>query len=187
MIFDAKKLKKLNNPERSEWIPVNGLWETLGLDDPGILVDLGAGTGFFTAPLAALAPETRIYALDVQQEMISYMEEKMPENVVPLLIDGRKIPLEENSVDGLLCINVYHEIPDRPAMLKEIRRILKPDGVLLLLDWEKESPVLKDGPPLERRIPAALMVEELVEAGFHGIESFYRFNSHTALRGVKPL
>ncbi len=186
MIFDAKKLRKLNNPERAEWIPFDKLRNALGLESPEVLVDFGAGTGFFTAPLARDEPGIRFYALDVQQEMISYLKKEMPSNVEAVLIDGKRISLEENGADGLICINVYHEIPERDVLLTEFYRVLKPRGVLLVIDWEKENPILKDGPPLERRVAASDMVQEMAEAGFREIEPVYGFNSHTALRAVKP-
>ena len=118
--------------------------------------------------------------------MISYLKKEMPSNVEAVLIDGKRISLEENGADGLICINVYHEIPERDVLLTEFYRVLKPRGVLLVIDWEKENPILKDGPPLERRVAASDMVQEMAEAGFREIEPVYGFNSHTALRAVKP-
>lgn len=186
MIFDSKNLRKLNNPVRKEWIPPSAIWESLDLDAPEVLIDYGAGTGFITEDLAGYAPDAEIHAIDIQEEMIAYLRTHMPENVHPILIEGIEIPLKDNSADALWSIAVYHELGDSEAFLKETFRVLKPGGVILIIDWEKEDPELQAGPPLSERIGAPQLIREIIDCGFREITSIHEFNSHIGIRALKP-
>jgi len=180
-------LHKLNNPERLNWLPPEEIWKFLGLENPRVLVDFGAGTGLITARLAEFAPRADIHALDIQPEMIEYLTAHMPDTVTPMLINGTTIPLGDETVDALWNIAVYHELEDREFFLSEVYRILKPGGKLLVIDWEKESPLLSAGPPLEHRIPLDWIIAELKDSGFTEIRTLQSFKSHIGVCGEKPV
>lgn len=187
MIFDYKQLEKLNNPVRKQWLPPEIIWKSLDIKSPEVLVDFGAGTGYLTRDLAASAPAAVIHALDIQQAMIDYLNAQMPGNVHPVLINSIQIPLKDNSVDALWSITVYHELSDTEKFLKESFRVLKPGGVLLIIDWEKENPEMKKaGPPISERVPASQLIREIIDSGFREITSVQEFNSHICLRALKP-
>jgi ubiquinone/menaquinone biosynthesis C-methylase UbiE len=107
--------------------------------------DLGCGNGFYTLPMAALVGEKgRVYAVDIQQEMLHLLDERAKDaghaNIDPVLgspIDPR---LPEGKLDLILLVDVYHEMSHPEQMLAAMRRALKPDGRLVLVEFRLEDP-----------------------------------------------
>src|SRR5699024_226110 len=73
-------------------------------------------------------------------------------------------PIHDQSVDKVLVSQVIHEVPSLEYALNEIKRILKPDGVLFLIEFHGNAS--SDGPPMHIRIPSETMTKSLQEAGF---------------------
>jgi predicted methyltransferase len=117
---------------------------TMGLRDGDVVADLGAGTGYFTRPMAAaVAPSGRVYAVDIQPEMIALLKRSVEKagiaNVVPVLgaADDPRLPRE--SLDWLLLVDVYHEFQQPKAMLARMREALKPTGRVALIEYRLEG------------------------------------------------
>ncbi len=125
----------LNSPLRQKMQPPE---QVVGWMDirPGMQVlELGPGPGTFTFEAAKLAgPEGQVYAVDIQPQMIAKLEAEIKRrgisNVVPKLASAYELPLPAASVDRAFMITVLCEIPDRQRALGEIKRVLKPDGLL---------------------------------------------------------
>lgn len=111
---------------------------------PGSTVaDLGAGTGAFSFPLAAkVGPTGKVYACEVQADIMSRLESEIRDhgttNIIPVhanieLLQGTR--LRDASVDWVVLANVLFQVEDRDTCLEEIKRILKPEGAVLLIDW----------------------------------------------------
>jgi ubiquinone/menaquinone biosynthesis C-methylase UbiE len=101
------------------------------------LLELGVGTGYYTCELAEwVAPEGTLELFDLQQEFLDHTMRAAAArgltNLVPTQGDARQLPYEDNSIDGVILTAVLGEIPDRTAALREIRRVLKPEGRLLV-------------------------------------------------------
>jgi ubiquinone/menaquinone biosynthesis C-methylase UbiE len=113
---------------------------------PGLVVaDVGAGSGYMTVRMAQrVGAEGRVYATDIQPEMIELLEERLADeritNVVPVLglVDDPKLP--DSAIDLELLVDVYHELSEPQKMLRGLRRALKPGGRLVLLEYRKEDP-----------------------------------------------
>ena len=121
------------------------------------VADIGAGTGYFTIPLArAVLPGGRVFAIDLQPEMLDLLRARVPPDLPVALVDGEatRTTLPDTCVDLVLFANVWHELDDHPAALAEAARILGPGGRIAILDWRKEVEQHL-GPPLEHRIPPA--------------------------------
>lgn len=135
----------------------------------------GAGTGYFTLPIAArIAPAGRVFAVDVSPEMLARLHEKLAEaaltNVQCVEAEASATTLPPNSCDCVLLANVWHEFDGHAAVLAEARRILRPGAHLAILDWRPDvEPV--HGPPLEHRISAASARQALAQAGFTPADS----------------
>ena len=118
------------------WIhPLRETVEKFGLKPGDTALELGPGPGYFTAEAArVVGPEGRVVCLDLQPEMIAMLRERLDEQVIanahPAVSDATKLPLADRSVDAAFLVTVLGEIPDRPAALAELRRVLKPGGVL---------------------------------------------------------
>jgi ubiquinone/menaquinone biosynthesis C-methylase UbiE len=101
------------------------------------LLELGVGTGYYSLELAEwVGPEGTLELFDLQQEFLDHVmrgaEERGLRNLVPTRGDATDLPYDDASVDGVILTAVLGEIPDSAAALREIRRVLKPDGRLVV-------------------------------------------------------
>jgi ubiquinone/menaquinone biosynthesis C-methylase UbiE len=101
------------------------------------ILEVGPGTGYYTLDLAGwVGPEGTIEIFDLQQEMLDHTMRRAGErglaNVVPTQGDATELPYGDDSFDGALLVTVLGEIPDREAALRELRRVLKPRGRLVV-------------------------------------------------------
>jgi ubiquinone/menaquinone biosynthesis C-methylase UbiE len=101
------------------------------------ILELGPGTGYYTLPIAArLEPNGTLEILDVRQTFLDHTVERARRsglyNVVPARGDGSSLPYSDDSFDAAYLVSVLGEIPDPPAALRELRRVLKPDGRLVV-------------------------------------------------------
>jgi ubiquinone/menaquinone biosynthesis C-methylase UbiE len=101
------------------------------------VLEIGPGTGYYTLDLAQwVVPAGTVEIFDLQQEFLDHTMrragERGIENVVPTQGDATALPYEDGSIDAVVLTAVLGEIPDRPAALGEIRRILAPAGRLVV-------------------------------------------------------
>lgn len=168
--FDMSKLERLNDPARFESLPPEVFWRALGFP-VGTIVEVGAGTGLFASAFAALAPEATIYAADMAPQMIEWMREHRSEvacgRIVPVLAAESSVPLPDATADAVYMVNLHHELADPAASYAEARRLLKPGGHLLVVDWAaRETP---KGPPPEIRVTGDELRILLEAAGFAAV------------------
>lgn len=165
--FDPAKAENLLAPERYQKIKPDILLQKLGVPPGSTILDLGCGNGFFTFPAsAAMGENGMIIAADTSGEMLQLLSDRNPrDNVQVLQVGEVEMDVDSASVDGAVLINIYHEFQDRAANLNELKRVFKPNGRVLILDW---SPAVEhtSGPPLESRIDVKTAIAELVSSGF---------------------
>ena len=167
--FDPKKIHKLTDPGRKAFQDPEAIWDTLNLSPPEVLVDIGAGAGFFAMPFSDKVPEATIYACDTAPELTGWMEANIPSRYTGRIriirSEENSIPLADGIADLVYMINLHHELDEPLTMLKECWRLLKPGGSILIIDWKKEETPM--GPPLSIRIPPKVVHEQLQQADFH--------------------
>ncbi len=186
--FDPAKLQKLNDPGRLDTLKPDVMWNALGLGDPRTLVEIGAGTGVFAAEFARRAPHAVVYAADTAHEMVDWMRENRPEvaagRVVPLRSGEDTLPLESGIADAVYMVNLHHELAAPDAIYAEAFRLLRPSGRVLVVDW---APVdTPKGPPAAVRVPATVLVDFLLRAGFSGVEVHSGLPWHSIVTGSRP-
>jgi len=153
----------------------------------GNFVDIGAGSGYFTKELLNFTKDSIIFALDIQQKMLDYISENMPDNIKPKLISDGIFPIENSSIDAVWSINVYHEIKDLSLFLSETKRILNPGGRLLIVDWDKNLDACEHGPKYETRIDSKQIIKELTEAGLIDSNCITKgLTNHYAITAANP-
>ena len=116
------------------------LLELLAPEPGERILEIGPGTGLFTVPVArAVRPGGTVDVLDVQHEMLDHTvraaAEQQLDNVRPTRGDARTLPYPDASFDAAFLVTALGEIPDRAAALRELRRVLKPGGRLVVGEW----------------------------------------------------
>ncbi len=133
-----------------------------------IVVDVGCGPGYFTIPLAKYLFDGKVYATDIQQEMLDYTQKSLENvrlsNVEIMLSKEKKLPLKKDSVDGALVSFVFQEATAPNALLKDIRRCLHKSGWMAIVEWHKRE--MEEGPPLDQRIDESDMRSMTDKLGF---------------------
>jgi ubiquinone/menaquinone biosynthesis C-methylase UbiE len=134
-----------------------------------VVADIGAGTGYYTFPIAAKVPQGKVYAVEIQQSAISYLQQRSKQlnlNNVVVVKGGEKSPnLPDNDIDLAIMVDVYHELSYPHEMLQAIRRSLKKGGKLLLLEYRAEDPTIEIKPLHKTSIYQ--LNKELKANGFH--------------------
>jgi len=182
--FNPKQLAKLNNPERLKTLNPNVIWDALDMQNPKVLIDIGAGTGFFTKEFSKKLPDGKIYACDSSDVMIQWMQENITDkNTLPLQCSEASIDLPDGIADLIYMINVHHEILKPKKLLVEANRLLKTGGKIAIIDWKAEE--MQDGPPLKIRIKDEIIVEQLLKTGFINIVKHKVLSLHSFITGQK--
>jgi ubiquinone/menaquinone biosynthesis C-methylase UbiE len=101
------------------------------------LLEVGPGTGYYTLPVAGwVSPGGRLDVLDLQQEMLDHTLRRAQEhgidNITAKLSDARELPYADDSFDGAYLVTVLGEIPDQEAALRELARVVKPGGRIVV-------------------------------------------------------
>jgi ubiquinone/menaquinone biosynthesis C-methylase UbiE len=184
--FDPAKLHKLNDPKRLEYLNPELIWETLALPDPHVLVDIGAGTGFFAA-LFAKKIAGRVYACDISDVMIAWMKENLlpqtDDKVIPVKMEESSVPLPEGIADLVYMINLHHELEEPEKVISEAHRVLKKGGILAIIDWKREE--TPEGPPLSIRVSEEDIRRQAAAGGFSNVAAHRVLGFHSFVTGVK--
>ncbi len=165
--FDPQRADKLIAPERYQELKPDVLLQKLGVAPGGTILDLGCANGFFTLPAAAAMGENgMVIAADVSEQMLTLLNRRMPpDNVQVLQVEEVAMEIENDSVDGAVIISLYHEFKTPGDNLKELKRVLKPGGKALFLDWDPLSD-RERGPRQSHRVSQSDAVNALEAEGF---------------------
>ena len=118
--------------------------ENLELKEDAVVADIGAGSGYFSFLLASLVPEGKVVAVDIQREMLDFIEAKKKLKRVANIethlgtIEDTRLP--EESVDLVLMVDAYHEFSHPREMAESIVEGLKSGGRVILLEYRGEDP-----------------------------------------------
>jgi SAM-dependent methyltransferase len=167
-LFPPQNLGLLEGPDRDAWQKPDQIMDALEIADGSAVADLGAGGGWFTIRLARrVGPNGVVYAEDIQKQMLEATFRRVAReglrNVRTVLgtADDPRLPLE--SLDAVLILDVYHEMEDPVALLRNLRRSLKPAGRVGIVDYKKDG--YGPGPALEDRVEPDAIVRDAAAAG----------------------
>lgn len=158
--------KKFDDPARDKWQMPDQVIAALKIAPSDKIADIGAGTGYFSLRIAKAFPQAKVYATDVEDDMVSYMLEQTRqrklENHKPIKIQPASANLPEK-VNLAIVVDTYHHIDDRIEYFAHLRNVLAPRGRVAIIDFTAESP---EGPPAEHRISPEQMRDEMQKAGY---------------------
>ena len=165
--FDPKEsAKSFDDPARDAWQMPARVIEALELKRGQIVADIGAGTGYFSVRLAKSEAAPRVYAVDIEPSMVSYLQDRAARehlsNIVAVQAAADNPNLPE-PVDLVLIVDTYHHIGSREAYFRHLRKMLKPGGRVAIIDFKPDSP---EGPPKEFRFTPEQVKSEMAKAGY---------------------
>lgn len=159
-------IERFESPERDAYQQPDKVLEYLGNINNKTILDIGAGSGYFSVKLAANG--ANVIAADVDDEFLEFIENRIEKDSIKN-IELRKIPydspsLADKEADMVLIVNTYHHIEDRVNYFSKVKKGLKDNGELIVIDfYKKELPV---GPKPDHKISKAVVISELEQAGF---------------------
>lgn len=159
-------IERFESPERDAYQKPEIVLEYLGDLKGKKIMDIGAGSGYFSIKLADKGAQ--VIAADVSDEFQTVLKKRIEDNKLENMT-LRKIPydspnLADAEVDMVLIVNTYHHIENRSDYFAKVKKGIKPDGELVVIDYfNKELPV---GPPVNHKVSLETVKKELAAAGY---------------------
>ncbi len=167
------KREKLENPARLAELAPAATLARLGLLDGQTVCDIGAGSGIFSLAAAGITGGT-VWAADTDGDILSELKSRAMAggfyNLRTLPVAGCAYPIPSESADWALLVTTLHEIAEKDLLFCELRRILRRDGRVCLIEFHKAPTPM--GPPPEHRLGAAEAEAYFTAAGFVKADEF---------------
>ena len=158
----------LERSEREKEENVSNLIQNMRIESNDTIADIGAGSGYHAFRMAPLAKNGLVYAVDIQVEMLMAIEKTKESskirNIETILGTEKSVFLPKNSIDKILMVDVYHEFNFPVEMIASVKKALKPNGQLFLIEYRGEDP----GVPIKKihKMTKKQAVKEMEVAGF---------------------
>jgi ubiquinone/menaquinone biosynthesis C-methylase UbiE len=161
--------KVFESPERNKWQKPDEVVRELNLKPGETVVDIGAGTGYFTRRFAAaVGPSGRAIGLDVEPAMVAYMRKDAArlglKNYEARVVKPDGPELAADSVDLIFLCDTFHHLENRSEYFHRLIPALKPDGRIAIVDFQQRpTPV---GPPAAMKVSLGEVQAEMKSAGY---------------------
>jgi ubiquinone/menaquinone biosynthesis C-methylase UbiE len=189
-LFPPQDLGLLEGPDRDAYQRPDQIMDALQIGENSVVADLGAGGGWFTVRLArAVGPNGRVYAEDIQPQMIQAIDRRVARenlrNVTTVLGTATNPKLPAGSLDAVLIVDAYHEMDEPVTLLRNIAKSLKPSGVIGIVNYKKDGG--GPGPAMNERVDAEQVIRDATAAGLElrKRENFLRYQ-YLLTFGVPP-
>jgi ubiquinone/menaquinone biosynthesis C-methylase UbiE len=175
--WSRRYLEMLERAERDEFQKPKEVMEALAIKPGEKVADIGAGSGYFTIPIAkAVGDEGIVWAIDIRKEMLDYIDTRLVEeeleNVRLQLVDSDDPQLPQGKVDTILMIDTWHYIRN-PEYAKKLAAGLAPGGRVIIIDYIPKPWAERPwGPPESQHTSREELDGHFAEAGLKVIESF---------------
>ena len=164
-------VKRLLSKERRKEQDPKAILKAAGIKKGMVVADLGCGPGYFTIDIASMVGKSGlVYAVDTNPVMLDYLAKRakrrsaISKTIKVMHSDVSFTRIPSKSVDLAFFANVLHDIEDKAAFLKEVRRICRDGAVVVDLDWKKVK--TEHGPPLEIRLSEDTAEKILSDSGY---------------------
>lgn len=186
----AAYIKALEDPARDAYQKPHEVIEALAIKPGEIVADIGAGSGYFTLRIARhVGPAGHVYGVDVNPDMIRHLNQRVRDagvlNVSTVLAPPDD-PFLPQPVDRFVIVDVWHHVENQPAYLAAMKKLLKPGGQIVMIDFHKrDMPV---GPPAAMKIAREDLIAQMTANGFqlaaeHTFLPYQYFLVFTVARG----
>jgi ubiquinone/menaquinone biosynthesis C-methylase UbiE len=167
------RIVSMERAERDAWQKPDGVIKALDLKNHEAVADIGAGTGYFSRRLAqAVAPDGKVYAVDVAADILSYLKERADreniQNIVTIVSRVEDPMLPANSVDLAFFCDTTHHIEHRIEFYRKLFPAVKAHGRMAIIDYPPDSPHAPHKP--EQLVPRSQVISEAEQAGFKFIK-----------------
>ena len=133
----------LERPKREQEERTDLLIKSMQIKPADRIADIGAGSGYFSFRMSDLVPDGKVFAVDISPQMLGIIrariKEKKVANVIPIQSTITRTMLEPSSIDKALIVDAYHEFSHPREMANSIFKVLKKDGLLILIEYRKED------------------------------------------------
>jgi ubiquinone/menaquinone biosynthesis C-methylase UbiE len=171
--FHSSKMEKLFSEKRYESLKPAKLLSELNLVEGDILIDIGAGNGFFSLPGAEIVGEFgKVYSVDVQIDMLLDLKYRAQQAGLTDRIEICKS--EDNDAnlhqkaDFMLFAYLFHEVEEKDVFLNNYFKFLKKGSKIVFIEWDPDK--REEGPPLHHRIEINQLKSMLEDRGIKNIE-----------------
>ncbi len=158
---------RFESAERDEWQKPDSVIAFLGDLKNKTVIDIGAGTGYFEFRINE--PSAKLIAADADERFIEYLNTRIAKekkgNIITRKAEYEKPPVLDQEADVVFMVDVYHHIENRKEYFSLIKKGLKPNGELVIVDFKKGN--FKHGPPDEMKLNAETIISEMKEVGFN--------------------
>jgi len=164
---DAEKWSQVfDDPKRDTWQKPHEVIQALRLAPDATVADIGAGTGYFAVRFARLLPNAKVYAADVEPEMVRHLAARAKREQLPNMHAVQAQPDDAGlpeKVDLAIVVDTYHHIDGRSRYFAKLKDALKPGGRIAIIDFTLDSEI---GPPPRARVTPEQVKRELAAAGY---------------------
>jgi len=177
--------KTFDDPQRDQWQKPHEVITALKLSPDASVADIGAGTGYFAVRFAHMLPRGRVYGVDLEPDMVKYLNERAKKEKLANLSAVQASPADAripSAVDLVILVDVYHHIDKRADYFAKLRTSLKPGGRIAVIDFKPDAPT---GPPKNARIAPGRVTTEMKNAGYV-IDSEHAFLPNQYFLVFKP-
>lgn len=168
-------VKRFETETRSIFKHRRDIVEQLNLRQGMAVADIGAGTGFFSVLMSRRVGNSGIvYAVDISEALIGHIKKTAAEqsitNIKTVVCDDKSCRLPEESVDAVFICDTYHHFEYPEHTMKSIHASLKPEGILLVVDFERVKGISSKWALDHVRCGKGTTTDEILDAGFDLLE-----------------
>ena len=167
-IMGYEGINWLERPEREKEENTSKLIKNMNIQPTDIIADIGAGSGYHVFKMAPLANKGAVYAVDIQPEMLQAIlgnnQYKINKNIELVQGNEKSVNLPKNTFDKVLLVDVYHEFNFPLEMILSIKKSLKTNGKIYLIEYRSENPLI----PIKKihKMSEKQAIIEMKAAGF---------------------
>jgi len=169
------RIQSQEREERASWQKPDEVVQALALKNGDVVADIGAGTGYFSRPLAkAVAPDGKVYAVDVAADVLEYLKQRADQegisNIVPLVSREEDPMLPRNAVDLVFFCDTTHHIVNRVPFYRAMAPGLKKGSRVAIIDYKPDAQ--RHPHASEEHVSRSQTISEMEDAGFKYVKDF---------------